>query len=62
MAVDLVSAYAWCAGDPDSRYWQIRNHSLPVAIPVIGRPPAPMTPVTASAWSAVAQLRGCPGA
>lgn len=31
-------ADAWRAGDPESRYWQIRCHSLPVTIPVIGRP------------------------
>jgi hypothetical protein len=37
-------ADAWRAGDPESRYWQIRCHSLPVAIPVIGRPPVPATP------------------
>lgn len=50
-------ADAWRAGEPESRYWQIRGHSLPVVIPVIGRPAAPRTPVTASAWSAVAMLR-----
>lgn len=30
-------ANAWRAGDPDSRYWNVTVHRLPVPVPVIAR-------------------------
>lgn len=46
MHADAVTrlANAWRAGDPESRYWNVTVHRLPVPVPVI-------------AWPAVAVLR-----
>ncbi|OLT02630.1 hypothetical protein BJF90_29330 [Pseudonocardia sp. CNS-004] len=30
-------ANAWRAGDPDSRYWNVTVHRLPIPLPVIAR-------------------------
>jgi hypothetical protein len=30
-------ANAWRAGDPDSRYWNVAVHRLPIPLPVIAR-------------------------
>jgi hypothetical protein len=31
-------ANAWRSGDPDSRYWNLTAHRLPVPVPEIARP------------------------
>jgi hypothetical protein len=34
-------ADAWRAGEPDSRFWNVAVHRLPVPLPVIARSPIP---------------------
>ena len=31
-------ANAWRAADPESRYWNVTVHRLPISVPVIARP------------------------
>lgn len=35
-------ANAWRAGDPESRYWNVTTHRLPIPVPEIARHPAPV--------------------
>lgn len=37
-------ADAWRAADPTARYWQVTAHRLPIMVPELARPAAPVVP------------------